>query len=134
MITTPFEDKALKELRAAGFRITMPRVQVIRALAEGDTALSAYQIHEKIISGGGKIDVVSVYRILKTLTECDLIVHMGRVDGYLRKTVGSNLLLHNVIPGTVKEHAHLPYEIAAPLTTWMEAQGVTWWQLEMEVS
>ena len=77
-----YEDHSLRELRAAGYRITMPRVQVIRALADTQKALSAYAIHEKIISGGGKIDVVSVYRILSTLQEVGLIHHIGVVDGY----------------------------------------------------
>jgi len=77
-----YEEHALKELRNAGYRITMPRVQVIRALADTKKALSAYAIHEKIISGGGKIDVVSVYRILSTLQEVGLIHHIGVVDGY----------------------------------------------------
>ncbi len=77
-----YEEHSLKELRNAGYRITMPRVQVIRALADTLKALSAYAIHEKIISGGGKIDVVSVYRILATLQEVGLIHHIGVVDGY----------------------------------------------------
>ncbi len=77
-----YEEHSLKELRAAGYRITMPRVQVIRALADTTKALSAYAIHEKIISGGGKIDVVSVYRILSTLQDVGLIHHIGVVDGY----------------------------------------------------
>lgn len=77
-----YEEHALTELRTAGYRITMPRVQVIRALADTRTALSAYAIHEKIISAGGKIDVVSVYRILSTLQEVGLIHHIGIVDGY----------------------------------------------------
>ena len=51
-----YEEHSLKELRNAGYRITMPRVQVIRALADTTKALSAYAIHEKIIGGGGKID------------------------------------------------------------------------------
>src|SRR5215203_1819922 len=77
-----YEEHALRELRAAGYRITMPRVQVIRALADTNKALSAYAIHEKIIGGGGKIDVVSVYRILSTLQDVGLIHHIGVVDGY----------------------------------------------------
>ncbi len=77
-----YEEHALKILRNSGYRITMPRVQVIRALADTSRALSAYAIHEKIISGGGKIDVVSVYRILSTLQEVGLIHHIGVVDGY----------------------------------------------------
>lgn len=77
-----FEELSLRQLRAYGFRITMPRVQVIRVLAESNRALSAYAIHEKIIASKGKIDVVSVYRILGTLQEIGLIHHIGIVDGY----------------------------------------------------
>ncbi len=60
----------------------MPRVQVIRALADTHQALSAYGIHEKILDFRGKIDVVSVYRILSTLKDVGLIYHIGVVDGY----------------------------------------------------
>src|SRR5579862_7131206 len=77
-----YEEHCLKELRNAGYRITMPRVQVIRALGDTTRALSAYAIHEKIINSSGKIDVVSVYRILSTLQEVGLIHHIGIVDGY----------------------------------------------------
>jgi Fe2+ or Zn2+ uptake regulation protein len=77
-----FEDLSLRQLRSSGFRITMPRVQVVRALADSNKALSAYAIHEKILNSGGKIDVVSVYRILGTLEEVGLIHHIGIVDGY----------------------------------------------------
>jgi Fe2+ or Zn2+ uptake regulation protein len=77
-----FEDLALRQLRAHGYRITMPRVQVVRALADSNKALSAYAIHEKIMAASGKIDVVSVYRILGTLQEIGLIHHIGIVDGY----------------------------------------------------
>lgn len=77
-----FEDRALRVLRDASYRITMPRVQVIRALADTKTALSAYAIHEKILEGNGKIDVVSVYRILNTLKSVGLIHHIGVADGF----------------------------------------------------
>lgn len=83
-----YEEHSLRELRNAGYRITMPRVQVIRALADTNKALSAYAIHEKIINGGGKIDVVSVYRILSTLQEVGLIHHIGIVDGYFPCRMG----------------------------------------------
>jgi Fur family zinc uptake transcriptional regulator len=84
-----YEEHALRELRNAGYRITMPRVQVIRALADTNRALSAYAIHEKIINFGGKIDVVSVYRILSTLQEVGLIHHIGVVDGYFPCRIAS---------------------------------------------
>lgn len=78
-----YEEFAIRQLRAAGFRITMPRVQVIRALGFSNRALSAYAIHDAILEANGKIDVVSVYRILATLQEAGLIHHIGVVDGYL---------------------------------------------------
>jgi Fe2+ or Zn2+ uptake regulation protein len=78
-----YELRALDELRASGYRITMPRVQVIRALATADVALSAYAIHERIRLAGGKIDVVSVYRILETLQELRLVLHVGISAGYI---------------------------------------------------
>ena len=84
-----YEEHSLQELRTAGYRITMPRVQVIRALADTTKALSAYAIHEKIINGSGKIDVVSVYRILATLHEVGLIHHIGVVDGYFPCRLGT---------------------------------------------
>lgn len=77
-----FEVMALDHLKSRGFRITMTRVQVIRALADSHRALSAYQIHEKIGSSGGRIDVVSVYRILATLQEVGLVHRIGVVEGY----------------------------------------------------
>ncbi|MBS1717680.1 MAG: transcriptional repressor [Armatimonadetes bacterium] len=77
-----YEERSLAELRKARYRITMPKVQVIRALADTETALSAYAIHDKVIRAGGKIDVVSVYRILTTLEELGLICRIGVVNGY----------------------------------------------------
>lgn len=85
-----FEDRSLQRLRSAGYRITMPRVQVIRALADSPVALSAYAIHDKIISSGGKIDVVSVYRILNTLQDVGLIHHIGVVDGYYASRIAES--------------------------------------------
>src|SRR5208283_2418532 len=83
-----YEEHCLQELRASGFRITMPRIQVIRALADATTAMSAYAIHERIIETGGRIDVVSVYRILATLQQVGLIHHIGIVDGYFPCRIG----------------------------------------------
>lgn len=77
-----YEDHSLTQLRIAGFRITMPRVQVIQALGDAETALSPYQIHQKILGKGGRIDVVSVYRILNTLQELGLVHYIGATDGY----------------------------------------------------
>ncbi|HSI21333.1 MAG TPA: transcriptional repressor [Verrucomicrobiae bacterium] len=68
------DDYFMKALRALGYRITMPRTMVARAFAANTGKLmSAYGLHEWIINTGGKIDVVSVYRIIVTLIEASLI-------------------------------------------------------------
>jgi Fur family zinc uptake transcriptional regulator len=63
--------------------MTMPRLQVIRTLGETHRALSPYEIHARILDGGGRIDVVSVYRILATLEETGLAHHVATVNGYI---------------------------------------------------
>lgn len=77
-----FEEVALAALREAGFRITMPRVQVIRTLGESNRPLSANEIHQRIQAGGGRIDSVSVYRILSTLQAVGAVHRIGVVDAY----------------------------------------------------
>ena len=106
-----YEDHALSELRKAGYRITMPRVQVIRALVDTTTALSAYAIHEKITTSGGMIDVVSVYRILSTLQEIGLIYHIGVVDGYFPCRLPNATLRSEVI---VDEETYTVKEFTLP--------------------
>lgn len=78
-----FEQKAMAELKARGYRMTMTRLQVIRALGETHRALSPYEIHARIVHAGGRIDVVSVYRILATLEETGLAHHVASVNGYI---------------------------------------------------
>lgn len=80
------EDLAFKRMREKGYRITMPRVQVVRALISNQAKpLSAYAIHDWIITHGGKIDVVSVYRITATLIKVGLaaVITKGNVEGYV---------------------------------------------------
>lgn len=80
---TGFESVAIAAMRRAGLRLTAPRVQVARALDQSERPLSAYGIHQEIIACGGKVDVVTVYRILQTMNELGLVHHIGIVDGYM---------------------------------------------------
>lgn len=133
-----YEEHSLKELRAAGYRITMPRVQVIRALGDTNRALSAYGIHEKIISGGGKIDVVSVYRILSTLQEVGLIHHIGVVDGYFPCRVADcqgrmSEVIVNEQTGDVNE-MRLPDEVIAIVERQAAALGFEIKGIKLEVT
>lgn len=74
---------ALDSIRKAGFRITMTRVQVIRTLAETHQALTAQDIHSRIKEADGRVDLVSVYRILNLLQEEGLIHFIGLSNGYI---------------------------------------------------
>lgn len=80
--STGFEESALEQLKEAGLRITMPRIQVIRALSKSNRSMTAYEIHAGICEDGGRIDVVSVYRILQTLLNIGMVHRIGIVDGY----------------------------------------------------
>jgi Fe2+ or Zn2+ uptake regulation protein len=90
-----YEKMALARLKEQGFRITMPRVLVVRALAGSDKALDAYALHNVIEDGGGRIDVVSVYRILETLRESGLVYKVGAKSGYFRREASSGILAFN---------------------------------------
>ncbi|MBX3112218.1 MAG: transcriptional repressor [Fimbriimonadaceae bacterium] len=77
-----FEAFALSKLKEAGHRITMPRQAVVRALARAGRPLTPNGIHAEVAAAGGKLDVVSVYRILSTLQTLGLVHHIGTVDAY----------------------------------------------------
>jgi Fe2+ or Zn2+ uptake regulation protein len=77
-----FEELALEALRQAGLRITMPRIQVIRALGESNRPLTANEIHGRIGESGGRVDSVSVYRILSTLQAIGAVHRIGVMDAF----------------------------------------------------
>lgn len=79
---TDFEVFALSKLKEAGHRITMPRQSVVRVLALAGRPLTPNGIHAEVAALGGKLDVVSVYRILSTLQSLGLVHHIGSVDAY----------------------------------------------------
>lgn len=81
-----FEQTAVGRLRGLGLRVTGPRRMVLRALATSRKPLGAYQIRDRVREAGGRVDVVTVYRILSALVEVGLAHHIGSVDGYLACT------------------------------------------------
>lgn len=105
-----FEERAISRLSQTGLRVTRPRKLVVRILAETRKPLGAYQIRERVLESGGKIDVVSVYRFLAWLVEAGLAHHIGVVDGYIKCTshlVGTHQTEHLVcqLCGCVEEVA-----------------------------
>lgn len=79
-----YPDTAMQLLKSRGYRQTRPRRLVLDALERAETPLSPYELAERIREVGEKGDVVSVYRILQTLEENDL-VHRVLASGKFRK-------------------------------------------------
>lgn len=86
--TQKYVQDALNYLKEQGFRTTKTRRMVLQTLASTRKPLGPYEIRERVQKQGGKIDVVSVYRILAGLVEAGLAHHIGTVDGYLSCSSG----------------------------------------------
>lgn len=82
-----FEKDALAVIKKRGYRITNTRILVIRALTSAVKPLSAYDVHEIVVSQGNRIDPVSIYRILDFLYELDLVFKVGVESGYFPRKV-----------------------------------------------
>ncbi len=78
-----YRDRALRLLRQHHCRITTPRLTVIDTLSRLDRPVTAYELHHKIQTSGGRLDVVSIYRILDTLRQCGLIYCVPSKNAYL---------------------------------------------------
>jgi len=78
-----FRSMALDTLKKAGYRITSARKEVIDVLGSTQIPLSAYKVKAAVIEQGGKVDVVSIYRILATFKELGIAHYLGSVDGYV---------------------------------------------------
>lgn len=76
-------DRAAARLKRLGLRVTAPRIAVLKVLDDTTHALTAYDIHSRVLDSGGSVDIVSVYRTLASFKECGLIHYIGSVDGYL---------------------------------------------------
>ena len=79
---TFFKD-AVQQLKKQHYKITGPRLAVLKILSESDTSLSAYEI-QKQLSKTLPVNVVTVYRVLEVLERLKIIHHIHIRDGYVR--------------------------------------------------
>ncbi|APJ04015.1 Fur family transcriptional regulator [Silvanigrella aquatica] len=97
-----FKDAAFDALKAAHCRITRPRLAVIECLAQATVPLSPKNIYEYVLQNNDdKIDQVSVYRILETFIQLNLIHQVFPSGDYLPCTTSceknSNHIILNCI-------------------------------------
>jgi Fur family ferric uptake transcriptional regulator len=64
-------DLACARLKAAGLRITQPRIAIIEALVRRETPVSIEQLHQDLADDA--CDLVTIYRCLAVFTELGLV-------------------------------------------------------------
>ena len=84
-------------LSQKGYRLTVPRKQVIELLETVEVALSPQQIHQQLQQSNCDLGLVSVYRALDLLTNLELVTVVydtQRNPGYMLSTAGHH---HHIV-------------------------------------
>lgn len=77
-------DLARKQLRAAGYRLGSARGAVIEYLGQKACCVSMQEIYEDLRAAGESTGLASVYRIVETLAEQNLVQRVDIGDGVAR--------------------------------------------------
>jgi Fe2+ or Zn2+ uptake regulation protein len=62
-----------QRLRAAGLRVTAPRIAVLEALDDADGHITADQVRQAVLARLGSVSVQTIYDILAALTAAGLV-------------------------------------------------------------
>jgi Fur family ferric uptake transcriptional regulator len=81
---TTWSQRALAELRAAGYRRGLARARVIDFLDAQDCCVGAQELHRELVSRGEQVGLASVYRVLDVLAEKRLVQRVDLGDGVTR--------------------------------------------------
>ena len=79
-----WSNRALSELRAAGYRRGLARKRVIDYLDAQDCCVGAQEIHRELVARGERVGLASVYRVLEVLAEKRLVQRVDLGDGVTR--------------------------------------------------
>ena len=88
-------DRWKSTLHENGYRVTQPRLQVMRILVESETPLTPLDIYQLTLELDSPPGIASVYRTLEMLDNLDLIQQIHQPGG-----------CHAIYP-TVEGHKHL---------------------------
>jgi Fur family ferric uptake transcriptional regulator len=91
------EEAIVEHLSQAGYRITLPRRAVIRAMLDDQTYSSPRQIHEHARRHCPSVGLVTVYRTLDLLAEMGFVRRIHTEDGCHGYAVASNGHRHHLI-------------------------------------
>lgn len=79
-----WSERALDELRAAGYRRGFARTRVIEFLDAQDCCVGAQEIHEELGQRGERVGLATVYRVLEVLADKRLVQRIDLGDGLTR--------------------------------------------------
>jgi Fur family transcriptional regulator, ferric uptake regulator len=83
-VSTTWSERALAELRSAGYRRGTARVRVMDFLDLQQCCVGAQEIHRELQARGEPIGLASVYRVLDVLAEKRLVQRLDLGDGVTR--------------------------------------------------
>jgi Fur family transcriptional regulator, ferric uptake regulator len=81
---TSWSERAVAQLRSAGYRRGSARLAVIRFLDEQACCLGAQEIHDELRALGRPVGLASVYRVLDVLAQAGLLQRLDLGDGVAR--------------------------------------------------
>ncbi len=72
-----------KELRDAGLKVTLPRVNILKILEHSKPHhLSAEEIYKKLVDSGEDVGLATVYRVLTQFESAELVKRHNFEEGY----------------------------------------------------
>ena len=83
-MTEIWSERALAELRAAGYRRGLARRRVIEFLERQDCCIGAQDLHSALQAQDERVGLASVYRVLEVLADKRLVQRLDLGDGVMR--------------------------------------------------
>ena len=84
LVAETWSERALAELRAAGYRRGLARRRVIEFLERQECCIGAQDLHRALQAHGERVGLASVYRVLEVLTDKRLVQRLDLGDGVMR--------------------------------------------------
>lgn len=79
---------SIRLLRNRGYKVTMPRKQVLKVLAEAQKPVSPYDIQKILQQEGEHLNAVTIYRVLDLFCLLNLAHKVFSSGGFVRCTLG----------------------------------------------
>jgi len=84
----PEIQSAIQVLQASGYKVTQPRKQVLKVLAQAQKPVSPYDIQKILQQEGKHLNHVTIYRILDLFCLLNLAHRVLLLGGFVKCTLG----------------------------------------------